>query len=65
MAPKRSRKEESEEESGAEETPVVTTKPSGSVTVPVPDKQTDAEGHTYFEVSLLCMISKLERDQIY
>ncbi|CAE6441039.1 unnamed protein product [Rhizoctonia solani] len=52
MAPKRTRKVESDEESSADEAPVLSKKPaSGSVSVPVPDKQTNAEGDTYFEIS--------------
>ncbi|CAE6512113.1 unnamed protein product [Rhizoctonia solani] len=52
MAHKRTRKVESDEESSADEAPVLSKKPaSGSVSVPVPDKQTNAEGDTYFEIS--------------
>ncbi|CAE6470516.1 unnamed protein product [Rhizoctonia solani] len=52
MAPKRTRKVDSDEESSVEEAPVLRKKPaSGTVSVPVPDKQTDAEGNTYFEIS--------------
>ncbi|CEL53775.1 RNA polymerase II transcriptional coactivator SUB1 OS=Saccharomyces cerevisiae (strain ATCC 204508 / S288c) GN=SUB1 PE=1 SV=1 [Rhizoctonia solani AG-1 IB] len=52
MPSKRTRKDESEGESSAEETPVLVKKPaSGTVTVPVPDKQINAEGDTYFEIS--------------
>ncbi|KAJ1301491.1 hypothetical protein OPQ81_008747 [Rhizoctonia solani] len=54
MPPKRTRKAESDEESGADEAPAVNTKPlsaSATVSVPVPDKQTDADGNTYFEIS--------------
>ncbi|CAE6447926.1 unnamed protein product [Rhizoctonia solani] len=51
MPGKRTRKDESEGESSAEETPVLVKKPaSGTVTVPVPDKQINAEGDTYFEM---------------
>ncbi|KAG8730849.1 hypothetical protein FRC11_005653 [Ceratobasidium sp. 423] len=54
MPSKRTREVESDEESSGEEAPVVSKKPtsgSGSVSVPVPDKQTDADGNTYFEIS--------------
>ncbi|EUC63863.1 RNA polymerase II transcriptional coactivator, putative [Rhizoctonia solani AG-3 Rhs1AP] len=52
MAHKRARKAESDEESGVDEAPVLRKKPvSGTVSVPIPDKQTDAEGNTYFEIS--------------
>ncbi|KAF8756210.1 hypothetical protein RHS01_04744 [Rhizoctonia solani] len=50
MPAKRTRKDESGEESSTEEAPVLNKKPaSGTVTVPIPDKHTDAEGNTYFE----------------
>ncbi|CAE6450979.1 unnamed protein product [Rhizoctonia solani] len=52
MAHKRARKAESDGESGVDEAPILSKKPvSGTVSVPVPDKQTDAEGNTYFEIS--------------
>ncbi|CAE6443008.1 unnamed protein product [Rhizoctonia solani] len=52
MPAKRTRKDESGEESSTEEAPVLKKKPaSGTVTVPIPDKHTDAEGNTYFEIS--------------
>ncbi|KAH7334495.1 transcriptional Coactivator p15-domain-containing protein [Rhizoctonia solani] len=52
MAPKRTRKVDSDAESGTEEIPALSKKPaSGTVSVPIPDKQTNAEGDTYFEIS--------------
>ncbi|CUA76204.1 hypothetical protein RSOLAG22IIIB_12121 [Rhizoctonia solani] len=52
MAPKRARKVDSDEESGVDEAPVLSKKPvSGTVSVPIPEKKTDAEGSTYFEIS--------------
>ncbi|QRV83406.1 RNA polymerase II transcriptional coactivator SUB1 [Ceratobasidium sp. AG-Ba] len=54
MAPKRKAQVESDGEvSGAEETEVLAKEPpsSSKIIVPVPEKQTDAEGNTYFEIS--------------
>lgn len=64
MPPKRTRKVESEDEaSAAEETEVLTKEPaSGSAAAaPVPGKQTDGEGNTYFEVSVLIFLQVYRR----
>ncbi|KAG9107020.1 hypothetical protein FRC07_008706 [Ceratobasidium sp. 392] len=54
MPPKRKAQVESDAEASApEETEVLAKKspPSSRIVVPVPEKQTDAEGNTYFEIS--------------
>ncbi|KAG8739341.1 hypothetical protein FRC10_005767 [Ceratobasidium sp. 414] len=54
MPPKRKAKAEPDADaSAAEETEGLAEKPSSSsrIIVPVPEKQTDAEGNTYFEIS--------------
>ena len=62
MPSKRARKVESEDEaSDAEESEFVADKPSSksaaaTTSAPTPDKQTDAEGNAYFEVSIVTLL---------
>ncbi|KAG9084152.1 hypothetical protein FS749_005438 [Ceratobasidium sp. UAMH 11750] len=53
MPPKRKAQAESDAEASAVEETAATSKPSSSsrIIVPVPEKQTDADGNTYFEIS--------------